>query len=118
MKQDWRSTKLSAAQKKKLIIIIAAAAVLITAAVVILRKSVSEKYGKKDDTEILSAEVTRGSISTSVSGSGQLSDEPAKPVEITTGLSDGENVEVLSGLSEGDTVYYRYADTLEYSFVR
>ena len=40
------------------------------------------------------------------------------PVEITTGLSDGENVEVLSGLSEGDTVYYRYADTLEYSFVR
>lgn len=46
------------------------------------------------------------------------SDEPAKPVEITTGLSDGENVEVLSGLSEGDTVYYCYADTLEYSFVR
>ena len=46
------------------------------------------------------------------------SDEPAKPVEITTGLSDGENVEVLSGLTEGDTVYYCYADTLEYSFVR
>ena len=46
------------------------------------------------------------------------SDEPAKPVEITTGLSDGENVEVLSGLTEGDTVYYRYADTLDYSFVR
>ena len=46
MKQDRRSTKLSAAQKKKLILIIAAAAVLITAAVVILRKSVSEKYGK------------------------------------------------------------------------
>ena len=37
---------------------------------------------------------------------------------ITTGLSDGENVEVLSGLSEGDTVYSRYADTLEYSFVK
>ena len=47
MKQDRRSTKLSAAQKKKLIIIIAAAAVLITAAVVILRKNVSEKYGRK-----------------------------------------------------------------------
>lgn len=46
MKQDRRSTKLSAAQKKKLILIIAAAAVLITAAVIILRKSVSEKYGK------------------------------------------------------------------------
>ena len=46
------------------------------------------------------------------------SDELTKPVEITTGLSDGENVEILSGLSEGDTVYYRYADTLEYSFVK
>ena len=46
------------------------------------------------------------------------SNEATAPVEITTGLSDGENVEVLSGLTEGDTVYYRYADTLEYSFVR
>lgn len=43
------------------------------------------------------------------------SSEAAYPVAITT---DGENVEVLSGLSEGDTVYYRYADTLEYSFVK
>ncbi len=34
------------------------------------------------------------------------------PVEITTGLSDGENAEVTSGLSEGDTVYYRYADSV------
>ena len=51
-------------------------------------------------------------------GYDKSSDEAAKPIEITTGLSDGENVEVLSGLSEGDTVYYRYADTLEYSFVR
>lgn len=46
------------------------------------------------------------------------SNEATAPVEITTGLSDGENVEVLSGLTEGDTVYYCYADTLEYSFVR
>lgn len=51
-------------------------------------------------------------------GYDKSSDELTKPVEITTGLSDGENVEVLSGLSEGDAVYYRYADTLEYSFVR
>ena len=51
-------------------------------------------------------------------GYDKSSDETTDPVEITTGLSDGENVEVLSGLSEGDTIYYRYADTLEYSFVR
>ena len=51
-------------------------------------------------------------------GYDKSSDEATDPIEITTGLSDGENVEVLSGLSEGDTVYYRYADTLEYSFVK
>ena len=51
-------------------------------------------------------------------GYDKSSDEATDSIEITTGLSDGENVEVLSGLSEGDTVYYRYADTLEYSFVR
>lgn len=38
--------------------------------------------------------------------------------EVTTGLSDGTNVEILSGVSEGSKVYYRYADTLEYVFVR
>ena len=51
-------------------------------------------------------------------GYDKSSGEATDPIAITTGLSDGENVEVLSGLSEGDTVYYRYADTLEYSFVR
>ena len=51
-------------------------------------------------------------------GYDKSSDEATDPIEITTGLSDGENVEVLSGLSEGDAVYYRYADTLEYSFVK
>ncbi len=39
--------------------------------------------------------------------------EPANPVEVVTGLSDGERVEILSGLSEGDQVYYEYYDTLE-----
>ena len=103
MKQDRRSTKLSAAQKKKLIIIIAAAVVLITAAVVILRKSVSEKYGKKDDTEILSAEVTRGSISTSVSGSGQLSDDAVEALGIPDGV-ELEEIKAVRGskVEEGD----------------
>ena len=103
MKQDRRSTKLSAAQKKKLIIIIAAAVVLITAAVVILRKSVSEKYGKKDDTEILSAEVTRGSISTSVSGSGQLSDDDVETLDIPDGV-ELEEIKAVRGskVEEGD----------------
>ena len=39
--------------------------------------------------------------------------EPANPVEVVTGVSDGEKVEILSGLNRGDTVYYSYYDTLE-----
>ena len=35
------------------------------------------------------------------------------PVEVTTGVSDGEYVEILSGLSDSDTVWYAYYDTLE-----
>lgn len=39
------------------------------------------------------------------------------PVEVATGVSNGETVEILSGISAGDTVYYPYYDTLEISFV-
>ena len=37
--------------------------------------------------------------------------------EVTTGVSDGEDVQIVSGLSEGDKVYYRYADSIEFNFV-
>lgn len=43
-------------------------------------------------------------------------DALTSPVYVTTGLSDGEYTEILSGLTEGDTYYYRYADTIKYSF--
>ena len=33
------------------------------------------------------------------------------------GVADGDNVEILSGLSDGDNIYYRYADTLSYTFL-
>lgn len=41
--------------------------------------------------------------------------EPASPVEVTTGVSDGTVVEILSGLDSADTYYYSYYDTLELS---
>ena len=40
------------------------------------------------------------------------------PVEVTTGLSDGETVEILTGLSAGDTVYYSYTEIIEYNFIQ
>lgn len=39
--------------------------------------------------------------------------DPANPVEVETGISDGTRVEILSGLNSGDTVYYSYYDTVE-----
>lgn len=44
-------------------------------------------------------------------------DELGVLVEVETGVSDGDLVEILSGLSLGDTFYYRYADTVTYSFL-
>ena len=38
---------------------------------------------------------------------------PSDPVEVKTGLTDGENVEILSGLTEGQKIYYSYYDTVE-----
>ena len=34
--------------------------------------------------------------------------------EVTTGLSDGQNVQITGGISEGDTYYYSYLDTVNY----
>ena len=38
---------------------------------------------------------------------------PANPVTVTIGLSDGLKAEILDGLSIGDTYYYSYYDVLE-----
>lgn len=39
--------------------------------------------------------------------------EPANPVPVTIGVSDGITAEILSGLQLGDTYYYSYYDILE-----
>lgn len=39
--------------------------------------------------------------------------DPASPVEVTTGMSDGITAELVSGLQLGDTYYYSYYDILE-----
>ncbi len=42
----------------------------------------------------------------------EAEDELSGRTEVTTGLSDGENVEIVSGLSEGDVYYYRILDVV------
>lgn len=51
-------------------------------------------------------------------GYNEKTDTLTDPVEIQTGLSDGTLIELLSGLPEGSSFYYRYADSIEYSFVK
>ena len=50
-------------------------------------------------------------------GYNEKTDTLTDPVEIQTGRSDGNQVELLSGLEAGQSFYYRYADSIEYSFV-
>ena len=50
-------------------------------------------------------------------GYDEKTDTLLSPVAVETGMSDGSVVEILSGLDSGTTFYYRYADTIEYSFV-
>lgn len=57
----------------------------------------------------LQQEGTKTYVYTALDDKGQ----PTSPVEVETGLSDGEYVEILSGLEEGQQVYYSYYDTLE-----
>lgn len=45
-------------------------------------------------------------------------DELGGLTEVSTGRADGENVEILSGLEQGAACYYRYADSIHYSFMR
>ena len=51
-----------------------------------LKKKVGEKYGTTNQSEILNATVEKNSISTTVSGSGQLSDDDVEQVEVPTDI--------------------------------
>lgn len=86
MEQNRRKTKLSRAQVRRLVIGAAIAAVVITAGAVYLRKRVTEQFGRGSTAEISSAKVISGSISTSVYGSGRLSDDDVEKLEIPSGV--------------------------------
>ena len=45
-------------------------------------------------------------------------DELGGMTEVVTGLSDGQNVQIIEGLEAGQEYYYRYADTISYSFIK
>lgn len=99
MTTDRRKVKLSKAKLRKIIIITAAVAAVLTCLAFWLRSRVTSRFGRSNDTEISTAEVTRGSISTSVYGSGRLSDDDIETQDIPSGV---ELTEIL--VSVGDKV--------------
>ncbi len=101
---------LSAAQRKKrkrLITVIVVVVVVLGAiggTVYALQKSVAEKYASSDS-GVESADVTVGSISTTISGSGTLADDDVEDVEVpsTVGI-DKMTVEEGDTVQEGDMI--------------
>lgn len=82
--------KARARKKRKfiitLVIVLAVVISVITLAVVLLRKTVNSKVSSSDGSEVQSAEVTVGNISTTVSGSGTLTAEDVEELEILSSL--------------------------------
>lgn len=76
-----------------------------------MNASVSIVLEKRENTLVIpaAAVINRGNSSFVYTGVEEGTDTLTGEVEVTTGLSDDNQVEILSGLSEGDTVYYQIA---------
>ncbi len=101
------STRKAAKKRKtilRIVIIVALAAAALTVGVLILRDRVTEKYGDTAD-EAETATVTVGSISTTVSGSGNLADEDVETLALYgTVAIDEILVEAGDTVTAGDPV--------------
>lgn len=109
MTNDRRKVTLSREKLRKIIIIAVIAIAALTGLALWLRSRVASQFGRQNDTEISSAAVTRGSISTSVYGSGRLSDDDVETLEIPSGVeltdipvSAGDKVEAGDVLASVD----------------
>lgn len=109
MTNDRRKVTLSREKLRKIIIIAVIAIAALTGLALWLRSRVASQFGRQNDTEISSAAVTRGSISTSVYGSGRLSDDDVETLDIPSGVeltdipvSAGDKVETGDVLASVD----------------
>ncbi|MBQ7801552.1 MAG: HlyD family efflux transporter periplasmic adaptor subunit [Oscillospiraceae bacterium] len=82
---------------RTVVIVVVVLAVILTAAVVILRRQVRERFAGST-AEVQSYEASRGTISTTVSGSGSLTEVDLEQLEIPDG------VEILEVLAERDDI--------------
>ena len=100
MKNSKRRRKSTGAGIAKAILILLIIAVAVAVAVLVLRDKVENEYAGDNEDEIIQGTVTRGSISTSVYGSGRLSDD------------DVENIDIPEGV-ELEKIYVQAGDSVE-----
>ncbi|MCD8144287.1 MAG: HlyD family efflux transporter periplasmic adaptor subunit [Oscillospiraceae bacterium] len=96
-------------RKRRILITAIVLVVLILALIVVgitmLRRSVTSQFSSDSTDSVLSAEVTTGSISTTVSGSGTLTAEDEESVEMLSTLEiDDFYVEEGDAVEEGDLI--------------
>lgn len=93
-------------EKKKAIKVTVLAVVLVIALVFLvmaLRSKVSKEFGSEEENEVQTAQVTKGSISTTISGSGTLGNEEAEEISIPQTVEVTEiYVNTSDTVKEGD----------------
>lgn len=99
MKPNRRKTEWTTGKIVKLVITIVLIAAVLTTVVILLRNRVKAKYAGGENNDVLSATVTRGTISTAVSGSGTLVDDDVEKI----GIPDGVELRKIY-VSRGDLV--------------
>lgn len=82
MAQKRRKDKISGKTVRKIIIILVILIVVILAGIRFLRKKVNDNFAQQSESTVQTVQVTTGSISTTVSGSGTLTDEDSVKTEI------------------------------------
>ena len=89
---------------RTVIIVVVSLAVILTAAVIILQRQVRKNFASNAG-EVISYEATVGSISTSVSGSGTLTNVDIEEITVPAGVEITEVIaEANSKINEGDVI--------------
>lgn len=89
---------------RTVIIVVVSLAVILTAAVIILQRQVRKNFASNAG-EVISYEATVGSISTSVSGSGTLTNVDLEEITVPAGVEITEVIaEANSKINEGDVI--------------
>lgn len=103
MSSNRRQVPLNKKKMVKIAIVITIVLAVLLVLMQVLKKKVGDEFGNEEEIEVLTAEVTMGSISTTISGSGSLEYEEADEVSIPQTVEINEiYVQAGDTVKEGD----------------